>query len=63
MENTAQKDAPKEEGMSMKEFLLKINEWFRFLLSKWLIIVIVGLSGAGLGLYYGLMKSLIIQRK
>lgn len=53
MENTTQKDTAKEEGMSLKEFLRNITLLFRFLLLKWWIILIAGLSGAGLGLLYG----------
>src|SRR5690554_729328 len=43
--------------ISLKELILKLQDWWRYLLSKWLIILIVGLIGGGLGL----LKSLSIK--
>ncbi|MBS7231936.1 lipopolysaccharide biosynthesis protein [Flavobacterium psychroterrae] len=43
--------------ISLKELLKKIQEWFRFLLSKWKIIVLSGILGAALGLTYSLMQK------
>jgi uncharacterized protein involved in exopolysaccharide biosynthesis len=42
---------PKDE-ITLKELILKGSEWFRFLKSKWLIIGLVSLFGAGIGFWY-----------
>jgi hypothetical protein len=41
-----------EDEISLKDLLLKLKEWFEYLLSKWLIIVAAGIIGAGIGLLY-----------
>lgn len=43
--------------ISLKDVLLRLQGWYRYLLKKWIIIVIVGLAGAGLGLTYSLMQK------
>lgn len=43
--------------ISLKDIILTIGEWRRYLLSKWLVIGIVVLIGAGLGLTYSLMNK------
>lgn len=43
--------------LSLKELILKIQGWWRYILSKWLIILIVGLLGGALGLFYSLSKQ------
>ena len=43
-----------EDEISLKDLLLKIKEWYTYLLSKWLIIVAAGIIGGGIGL----MKTL-----
>lgn len=43
--------------ISLKDFLLKIHEWWRYLLSKWIIILIFGLLGGILGLTYAYYKK------
>lgn len=43
---------PSDDEISLKDLILKIQEWWRYLLSKWLIILIAGLIGGGLGLMY-----------
>ncbi len=45
------------ETISLKELILKIQDWWHYLLSKWLIILIVGLSGGVLGLIYSIYKK------
>lgn len=41
-----------EDEISLKDLLLKIKEWFVYLLSKWKIIIAAGIIGAGIGLAY-----------
>lgn len=43
--------------ISLKELILKIQDWYRYLLSKWLIIVVCGLAGGALGFVYALSKK------
>ncbi|QOG03768.1 lipopolysaccharide biosynthesis protein [Flavobacterium sp. MDT1-60] len=43
--------------ISLKEFIQKIVEWYKYLFSKWKIIVIAGFIGAVLGLSYSLIKK------
>jgi hypothetical protein len=38
--------------ISLKELILKLKEWYQYLLSKWVIIVIAGIIGGGVGLAY-----------
>ena len=47
--------------ISLKELILKIQEWWRFLLSKWVIILIAGVIGGGLGLAYAWTKKTIYK--
>ena len=46
-----------EDEISLKELILKMQEWARYLLSKWYILLIAGLIGGGLGLLYALNKK------
>ena len=39
-----------EDEISLKDLLLKIKEWFVYLLSKWMVIVAAGIIGSGIGL-------------
>jgi hypothetical protein len=43
--------------ISLKDLILKIIEIWKYLLSKWVVIVIVGLSSASLGLLYSIFKT------
>jgi hypothetical protein len=43
--------------ISLKELILKIQEWWHYLLSKWLIILIFGLIGGALGFWYATTKN------
>lgn len=45
------------EEISLKELILKIQEWYRFLLSKWKTILIAGIIGGCLGLGYSFIKK------
>ena len=43
--------------ISLREIILKIREWWRYLLSKWIAIFLLGLIGACLGLAYAYFKK------
>lgn len=48
---------PNDEEISLKELILKIQDWWSYLLSKWLIILIVGLLGGAIGLILSLTSK------
>ncbi|MGK6349746.1 Wzz/FepE/Etk N-terminal domain-containing protein [Parapedobacter sp. DT-150] len=50
--NTGQDDE-----ISLKELIVKIQEWIRYFLSRWLVIVIIGLLGGAAGLLYAITKK------
>lgn len=43
--------------ISLKELILKIKEWFLYLKSKWVIIILAGLFGAAIGFTYAYFKK------
>ena len=43
--------------VSLKELIVKLKDWFHYLLSKWKIILIAGISGGILGLTYAYFKK------
>jgi Uncharacterized protein involved in exopolysaccharide biosynthesis len=43
--------------ISLKELILKLKEWYAYLLSQWKIIVLAGIIGAALGLTYSFIKK------
>lgn len=45
------------EEASLKDFIFKLIFWFKFLLSKWVIIFCFGILGALLGFTYGYLKK------
>lgn len=49
--------ADAEEEISLRELILKMREWYRYLLTKWKLIVLAGLIGGGIGLGYALIKK------
>lgn len=46
-----------EEEISLRELILKIKEWYSYLLTKWKIILIAGIIGGALGLTYAVLKK------
>lgn len=46
-----------DDGVTLKGIFSKIEEWVRYFLRKWLVILIAGLLGGGLGLTYALTKT------
>jgi uncharacterized protein involved in exopolysaccharide biosynthesis len=46
-----------EDEISLKELILKIKDWYRFLLSKWIVIVVVVIIGASGGLGYAFLNK------
>lgn len=50
-------DRPAQDHITLKELIFKVKEWFRYLLSKWLIILVFGLIGGLLGFIYAYFKK------
>lgn len=46
-----------EDEISLKELILKIQEWIKYLWSKWYILLIAGILGGALGLFYAIIKK------
>lgn len=45
------------EGVSIKDLILKVIEWWKFLWKRKLIIILAGFIGAGIGLYFALKSK------
>jgi len=43
--------------ISLKDLIIKLKEWYGYLLSQWKIIVLAGIIGAALGLTYSFLKK------
>lgn len=48
---------PINDEISLKELILKLQKTWRYLLSKWHIILVVGLLGGAAGLFYAFLKQ------
>lgn len=46
-----------QEEMSLKELILKVQIWIRYLLSKWWILLFAGIIGGGIGFGYAHFKK------
>ncbi len=57
MTNEVEKSNQQEDEISLKELILKIGEWWRYLWSKKWIIVAAGIIGGALGLWYSFSKK------
>ncbi|MDF2515191.1 MAG: lipopolysaccharide biosynthesis protein [Sphingobacterium sp.] len=52
-------DTKNKQEITIKELILKIVEWLRYLMSKWYILLIVSVVGGGLGFLYASLKKSI----
>lgn len=53
----SQQENINRDEISLRELILKIQEWWQYLLSRWLIIVSIGLLGGALGFIYAYLKK------
>jgi hypothetical protein len=53
MQNTEQIS----DEISLKELIQKLGEWWRYLLSKWLVIIFCAMMGGGIGLLYAFVTK------
>jgi hypothetical protein len=59
-DNTPIAEQPADE-ISLKELILKIQEWWKYLLSKWIVIFIAGIIGGAIGLTYAWFQKPIYK--
>lgn len=52
MESYNQVQATPDDEVSLKDIILKIQDWGKYLISKWLFVLLFGLLGAAIGLTY-----------
>jgi len=52
---------PKIEAVNLKELILKFQRWYRYLLSKWIVILTAVIIGGALGLAYSTFKKPIYK--
>ncbi len=57
METLEQKAVKNESEITLRELILKVGEWWFFLLAKWRLILITGLLGGAVGFVYGLIEK------
>jgi hypothetical protein len=57
MEQLKQSPDANTEEISLKYLIIKLQEWWRFLLGKWIIISFAALVGAGLGMLYAFLQK------
>jgi len=57
MENKTSSNVRGKEEVSLRDIIIKIKEWWRYLLSKWIIIFLAGLFGGVLGFTYAYLKK------
>ena len=46
-----------DDEISLKDLLLKLKEWTAYLFSKWMVIAMAGVIGAGIGLVYAIYEK------
>jgi uncharacterized protein involved in exopolysaccharide biosynthesis len=49
--------------ISLKELILKIKEWYQFLLTKWKLIILMGVIGGLIGFTYAYRQPLTYKAK
>ena len=57
MQNNNQNNNMEQDEISLKELLLKIKDWYRFLLTKWLVILAAGIIGGAIGVAYAFTQK------
>jgi len=50
-----------KDEISIKDLFMILNKWWRFLLSKWLLIIGIGFLGAVIGFVYGYMQKTVYK--
>jgi uncharacterized protein involved in exopolysaccharide biosynthesis len=46
-----------EDEISLKELIIKISGWYRFLLSKWIVLLAAGIIGGSIGVGYAFLQK------
>lgn len=56
-EQPGRPNAINTDEISLKDLILNCKKWIRYLLSKWVLIVVFGLVGSGIAIAYALLKK------
>ena len=56
-QNTNDIQNKEHDEISFKELILKIKDWYRFILSKWIVLVAAGIIGGAIGVGYAFMQK------
>ncbi len=56
-QNNNDKQNIPEDEISLKELILKIKEWYLFLLTKWILVVAAGIIGGAIGVGYAFTQK------
>jgi len=57
MKETTKNTPVNNEEVSLKNFILKLQEWWKYLLSRWVVILIAALVGGSAGFIYAYFKK------
>jgi len=57
MQEINQGESTNNDETSLKELILKLKEWYNYLLSKWITILLAGIIGGILGFTYAYFKK------
>ncbi len=57
MKDVSSVQQPNNEEISLKDVVIKLQGWWRYLLTKWIIIFVAGVIGGALGLTYAYLKK------
>ncbi len=57
MQNNNQNNNMEQDEISLKELILKIKDWYRFLLTKWVVILAAGILGGAIGVGYAFTQK------
>ena len=60
-ENSSNNTNFDNDEISLKELIFKIREWYKFLLSKWILIIIISAIGGTIGLVYASFQKPIYK--
>jgi hypothetical protein len=62
-QNTNKPTAGDSDEISLKELIIKMGEWYRYLKTKWLIITLAGFLGGVIGFFYAWMQPITYTAK
>lgn len=52
-----------DDGISLSEIVLVVKDWFLYFKTKWILICLIGLTGAGIGFWYASIQKPVYTSK